>query len=204
MTSSANSFFLAYLKIPRSNRFMPSWTCQQFSFFCLLECARSIGQKFIQRLKDIGGKVELLRRVYWFVSYVLPSVRPAVTKTSQLKCADLISLPKLNLGSRFRFLHSNQIGGETGRNEFMYRTRRLFLRLSKLITHLMDGCRNVLCLYWHFVSVWYTPGKIRVEHFTIFPSKSISKGAVDIKFSSDVGNKPSNPDMQMSKCHRCP
>lgn len=143
----------------------------------------------------------LPRHVYWFVSYVLPPV----TKTSQSNCADLISLPKLKkLGSRFRFLLSNQIGGETGRNEFMYRTRRLFLRLSKLITHLMDGCRNVFCLYWHFVSVWHTPGKIRVEHFTIFPSKSISKGPVDIKFSSDVGNKPSNPDVQMSKCHRCP
>ncbi len=32
-----------------------------------------------------------------------------------------------------------------------------------------------------------------IEHVTIFPSKYISKDAVDVKFSPDVGNNPSNP-----------
>ncbi len=39
-------------------------------------------------------------------------------------------------------------------------------------------------------------GKISSEHVTIFPSKYISKGAVDMKFSPDVGNNPSNPYIQ--------
>ncbi len=33
-----------------------------------------------------------------------------------------------------------------------------------------------------------TAGKIIIEHITIFPSKYISKGVVDMKFSPDVGN----------------
>ncbi len=37
----------------------------------------------------------------------------------------------------------------------------------------------------------YTAGKISIEHVTIFLSKYISKGAVDLKFSPDVGNNPS-------------
>src|SRR4029434_4630281 len=38
----------------------------------------------------------------------------------------------------------------------------------------------------------YTAGKISIEHVTIFLSKNISKGAIDMKFSPDVGNNPSN------------
>ncbi len=38
----------------------------------------------------------------------------------------------------------------------------------------------------------HTAGKISIEHVTIFLSKYISKGAVDLKFSPDVGNNPSN------------
>ncbi len=34
----------------------------------------------------------------------------------------------------------------------------------------------------------YTAGKISIEHVTIFLSKYISKGAVDMKFPPDVGN----------------
>ncbi len=40
-------------------------------------------------------------------------------------------------------------------------------------------------------------GKLSIEHVTIFPSNYISnyisKGAVDMKFSPDVSNNPSNP-----------
>ncbi len=35
--------------------------------------------------------------------------------------------------------------------------------------------------------------QISIEHVTIFLSIYISKGAVDMKFSLDVGNNPSNP-----------
>ncbi len=42
----------------------------------------------------------------------------------------------------------------------------------------------------------YTAGKISIEHVTIFLSKYISKGAVDMKLSPDVGNNPSNPYIQ--------
>ncbi len=35
-----------------------------------------------------------------------------------------------------------------------------------------------------------TAGKISIEHVTIFLSKYISKGAVDMKFSTNVSNKP--------------
>ncbi len=41
-----------------------------------------------------------------------------------------------------------------------------------------------------------TAGKISIEHVTIFLSKYISKGAVDMKFSPDVGNNPSNSYIQ--------
>ena len=41
-----------------------------------------------------------------------------------------------------------------------------------------------------------TAGKISIEHVTIFLSKNISKGAIDMKFSPDVGNNPSNPYIQ--------
>jgi len=43
-----------------------------------------------------------------------------------------------------------------------------------------------------------TAGTISVEHLTIFLSKYISKDAVDLKFSPDVGNYPSNPYIQIS------
>ncbi len=39
----------------------------------------------------------------------------------------------------------------------------------------------------------HTAGKISIEHITIFLSKYISNGAVDLKFSPDVDNNPSNP-----------
>ncbi len=41
-----------------------------------------------------------------------------------------------------------------------------------------------------------TAGKISIEHVTIFLIKYISKCAVDMKFSPDVGNNPSNPYIQ--------
>ncbi len=59
---------------------------------------------------------------------------------------------------------------------------------------------------WHYTIIWHlqnsaaksglnghTAGKISIEHVTIFPSKYISKGAVDMEFSPDVGNNQSNP-----------
>ncbi len=42
----------------------------------------------------------------------------------------------------------------------------------------------------------HTVGKISIEYVTIFLSKYISKGAADMKFSTDVGNNPSNPYIQ--------
>ena len=42
----------------------------------------------------------------------------------------------------------------------------------------------------------YAAGTISIEHVTIFLSKYISKGAVDMTFSPDVGNDPSNPYMR--------
>ncbi len=42
----------------------------------------------------------------------------------------------------------------------------------------------------------YTVGKKSIEHITIFLSKYISKDAVDLKFSPDVGNNPSNVYIQ--------
>ncbi len=44
-----------------------------------------------------------------------------------------------------------------------------------------------------------TVGKISIEHVTMFLSKYISKGAVDMKFSPDVVNNPSNPYIQKMK-----
>ncbi len=41
-----------------------------------------------------------------------------------------------------------------------------------------------------------TAGKISIESVTIFLSKYISKGAVDMKCSPDVSNNPSNPYIQ--------
>ncbi len=46
------------------------------------------------------------------------------------------------------------------------------------------------------IQVNHTAGKISIEHVTIFLSKYISKGAVDMKFSPDVRNNPSNPYIQ--------
>ena len=44
-----------------------------------------------------------------------------------------------------------------------------------------------------------TAGKISIEHVTIFLSKYILKGSIDMKFSPDVGNNPSNPYMQRNQ-----
>ncbi len=41
-------------------------------------------------------------------------------------------------------------------------------------------------------------GKINIEYVTIFPSKYISKGAVDMKCSPDVSDNPSNPYIQIN------
>ncbi len=41
-------------------------------------------------------------------------------------------------------------------------------------------------------------GKISIEYVTIFRSKYISKGAVDMKCSPDVSNNPSNPYIQIN------
>ncbi len=42
-------------------------------------------------------------------------------------------------------------------------------------------------------------GKISFEHITIFPSKYISKGAVDMIFSPDVDNNPSSSYIQIQQ-----
>ncbi len=44
----------------------------------------------------------------------------------------------------------------------------------------------------------FTAGKKILNDLTVFPGKYISKGAVDMTFSSDVGNNPSNPYIQIS------
>lgn len=44
-----------------------------------------------------------------------------------------------------------------------------------------------------------TAGKISIEHVTIFRSKYISKDAIDMKFSPDVGNSPSNLYLQRNQ-----
>ncbi len=46
------------------------------------------------------------------------------------------------------------------------------------------------------MQILYTASKISIEHVIIFPSKYISKSAVDMKCSADVGNNPSNPYIQ--------
>lgn len=47
--------------------------------------------------------------------------------------------------------------------------------------------------------VYYTEGKINIEHITIFHSKYISNSAIDKKFSLDVGNNPSNQNKWVLK-----
>ncbi len=42
----------------------------------------------------------------------------------------------------------------------------------------------------------YTAGKISIECITNFLRKYIYEGAVDMKFSPDAGNNPSNPYIQ--------
>ncbi len=49
--------------------------------------------------------------------------------------------------------------------------------------------RDTVYIYTHI----HTAGKISIEHVTIFLSKYISEGAVDLKFSPDLGNNQSNP-----------
>ncbi len=56
-------------------------------------------------------------------------------------------------------------------------------------------CVYLLCIY-KYTHIQYTAGKISIEHLTILLSKYMSKGAVDLKFSLDVGNNPSNPYIQ--------
>ena len=45
----------------------------------------------------------------------------------------------------------------------------------------------------------YTAGKLSIEHVTIFLSKYISKDAIDMIFSPDVGNNRSNPYIKRNK-----
>ena len=44
-----------------------------------------------------------------------------------------------------------------------------------------------------------TAGEISIEHVTIFLSKYISKGAIDMKFSPDVDNNPRYPYIQRNQ-----
>ena len=53
-----------------------------------------------------------------------------------------------------------------------------------------------ICAAW-FCS--HTSGRISIEHVTIFLHKYLSKGAVDMKLSPDVGNNPYNPLMQRNQ-----
>ncbi len=54
-----------------------------------------------------------------------------------------------------------------------------------------------MCIYEiHLYIYIYTAGKISIEHITIFLSKYISKGAVDMKCSADVGNLQTQTYMQ--------
>ncbi len=59
----------------------------------------------------------------------------------------------------------------------------------------------ICCISFHnamiqFLKMSHTAGEISIEHVTIFLSKYISKGAVDMKSSADVGNNPSDPYIQ--------
>ena len=56
-------------------------------------------------------------------------------------------------------------------------------------------CIIAVAIFYVLDSI-YTAGKISIEHVTIFLSKNISKGAIDMTFSPDVGNNPSNPYIQ--------
>ncbi len=47
------------------------------------------------------------------------------------------------------------------------------------------------------IMIWFnTAGKISIEHVTIFLSKYISKGAVDLNLSPDVDYNPNNSYIQ--------
>ncbi len=53
------------------------------------------------------------------------------------------------------------------------------------------------------IMIWFnTAGKISIEHVNIFLSKYISKGAVDLKFSPDVGNNPNNSYIQRKQTNK--
>ena len=52
--------------------------------------------------------------------------------------------------------------------------------------------RSGTCNKSHLCTI-HTAGKIRIEHVTIFLSKYILKGSIDMTFSPDVGNNPGNP-----------
>ncbi len=54
-------------------------------------------------------------------------------------------------------------------------------------------------LHWKIYTCKDTASKISIEHVTIFPSKYVSKSAVDMIFSPDVGNNPSNPYIQIKQ-----
>ncbi len=57
---------------------------------------------------------------------------------------------------------------------------------------ILPGLRNKKNLISVIYIYIYIAGKISIEHVTTFLNKYISKGAVDMKFSPDVGNNPSN------------
>ncbi len=67
-----------------------------------------------------------------------------------------------------------------------------YLRIHKVVYHPLE-----INLKWlHVYILNYTAGKISIEHITIFLSKYISKGAVDMKLSPDACNNLSNPYTQ--------
>ena len=73
--------------------------------------------------------------------------------------------------------------------------RYIFIH-CRAVRYIFVHCRAVRYIFIHCRAVRYTAGKISIEHVTIFLSKNISKGAIDMKFSPDVGNNQSNPYIQ--------
>ncbi len=71
----------------------------------------------------------------------------------------------------------------------------LWIKTNKMVDFGMRGWRFYLYIYTHTHT--HTHDTISIEHVNIFPSKYVSKGAVDLKLSPDVGNNPSNPCIQI-------
>ena len=54
-------------------------------------------------------------------------------------------------------------------------------------------------VYTHTNIHIHAVGEISIQHATLFLSKYISKGAIDMTFSTNVGNYPSNPYIQRNQ-----